>query len=120
MGEGAGGFNVVVNELREHSKQLQAKKAVPAEVAGLVDQSDVGNKSWGLVGLVVKDNYTSMLGDLKDLLKEMENGLQTAAEKFSGAAEAYQRHDDNSKAALEEIHKLFDDPAAGAPAKPGK
>jgi hypothetical protein len=63
------------------------------------------------VGLVVKDDYTRMLGDLRDLLTEMANGLQAAGEKFAAAANSYDRHEDDSKQLLGEVLKELSDPA---------
>ncbi|KAA9162929.1 ESX-1 secretion-associated protein [Amycolatopsis acidicola] len=105
------GHAVVVAALREYSGKLDGDVAVPKEVSGLVDQSDVGDKSWGVVGLFVKEKYTDMLGDLKDLLTEMGAGLQAASQKFGSAANAYEQHEDDSKQLLGEILNVLQAPA---------
>jgi hypothetical protein len=107
----AGGHAVVVGALRKYSDQLKSDIAVPKEISGLVGSSDVGDKSWGVVGIFVKGKYTELLGDLQDLLIEMANGLQAAGEKFSAAATAYGRHEDDSKQLLGEILDVLTEPA---------
>ncbi|MBY8852622.1 ESX-1 secretion-associated protein [Saccharothrix sp. MB29] len=42
-----------------------------------------------VVGLFVKDNYTQMLNDLNELFTAMQEGLQSGADKFTGAAQDY-------------------------------
>lgn len=107
----SGGHAVVVPALRQYAQNLQGDTVIPGEVAGLVRQADVGDESWGLVGLVVKGTYTGMLTDLQDLLLQMSTGLTAASEKMTAAANAYQQHEDDSKAALDEILKLLEQPA---------
>lgn len=89
------GFNVNVATLRTYSGQLTDNKSSVSGVSGLVDQADVGDDSWGVVGLFVKQKYTDLLGDLKDLLKAMEDGLQAASDKFTSAADVYQQTEDD-------------------------
>ncbi|WP_236789512.1 hypothetical protein [Amycolatopsis sp. GM8] len=107
----SGGHAVVVKALRDYSGQLSGDIAVPKEIHGLVGSSDVGDESWGVVGIFVKGKYTDMLGDLKDLLGEMANGLQAASEKFDLAANAYDGHENDSKQLLGEVLKVLEDPA---------
>ncbi|EHR48981.1 Protein of unknown function (DUF2580) [Saccharomonospora marina XMU15] len=94
------GFNVDSEELRTYSGKLAGQKATAGEIAGLVDTADVGDKSWGIVGVFVKDNYTEMLGDLKELFTSLQDGFQSAADKFARAADGYQQHEDAVKQLL--------------------
>ena len=96
------GFEASPAGIRDYSGTLAGDKALAAEVIGLVDQSDVGNESWGIVGLFVKSTYTDMLGDLKDLLGDMQDGLQSGADKMSECAQEYQDVEDA-------IAKIFND-----------
>ena len=86
---GHDGFNVDPGGLDGYSGKLSGDKNLVSEVKGLVAQSDVGNESWGLVGLAVKSSYTGMLGDLNSLLDEMNDGLATGAQKMTECADAY-------------------------------
>ncbi|MFD8492322.1 hypothetical protein [Amycolatopsis sp. NPDC059657] len=113
------GHAVVIDELRKYSGKLNGDMAIPREIAGLVGQSDVGDKSWGVVGIFVKGKYTEMLTELNDLLREMSAGLEAASEKMNGAANAYQAHEDDSVAALQEILRLLETPAKSRTPKIG-
>lgn len=95
------GFDVNPEELRQFAGKLDGHHSRAGEIAGLVTQADVGNKSWGLYGLIVKDNYTRMLGDLKDMFTDMQDGLQSASDKFRGTAQGYADQE-------EALKKIFD------------
>lgn len=84
-----GDFNVDVKGLDGYSGTLAGDKDLVSEVTGLVGQSDVGDQSWGIVGIFVKSKYTDMLGDLNDLLGDMTEGLQAGAEKMTACAAEY-------------------------------
>lgn len=85
----AEGFNVDLKGIDTYSGTLTGDKDLVTEVKGLVGQSDVGDESWGIVGLFVKSTYTGMLGDLNDLLTDMHDGLHAGAEKMAECAAAY-------------------------------
>jgi hypothetical protein len=99
-----GGFNVSVPGVRDYSGALAKDKDLVSEVDGLVSQADVGNESWGIVGLFVHGKYTEMLGDLKTLLQDMSDGLQSGSDKMTETADLYQSIDDY-------IAKAFEDAA---------
>ncbi|NIH82697.1 hypothetical protein [Amycolatopsis viridis] len=105
----AGSYSVDPAALTRYSGELDANRAAVAQVTGKVGQADVGDKSWGLVGLFVKHQYTELLTDLKDLLKDMENGLGSASAKIADAARAYREADDTHRRALAEIAEQLDD-----------
>jgi hypothetical protein len=84
------GFDVNADELRQYASKLAAQHTTAGQIAGLVDKADVTDKSWGVVGLFVKQNYTHMLAELKDLFGDLQEGLQSGSEKFQHAAEGYQ------------------------------
>lgn len=100
-----GDFHVDLNGVDTYSGTLAGDKDLVNEVSGLVAQSDVGDESWGIVGLFVKSKYTEMLGDLNDLLKDMTDGLQAGADKMAACAKEYRDIDDA-------IAKIFDDGTA--------
>ena len=103
------GYAVDIPALTKYSGELKSTKDSVATVTGKVDEADVGDESWGVVGLFVKHKYTDMLNDLKDLLREVENGLESASAKIGSAAKAYQEADDQHQQALSEIVKQLDD-----------
>ena len=100
-----GGFNVSVPGVRDYSATLADEKATVSEIDGLVNQADVGDESWGIVGLFVHSKYTEMLGDLHDLLKDMSDGLQSGSDKMADSADVYQTIEDT-------IAKIFNDALA--------
>ncbi|CAM2868870.1 type VII secretion target [Saccharomonospora xinjiangensis] len=97
------GFSVNIDALHQYSQKLASHRSAVNKVTGLVDEADVGDESWGIVGLFVKQTYTDMLGDLKDLMTEMENGLQSASDKISSAAKQYQDAEDGYQSNLKRI-----------------
>ncbi|TQJ03215.1 ESX-1 secretion-associated protein [Amycolatopsis cihanbeyliensis] len=90
----SGGFTVNEDELRTYAGKLADQKGTAGDIAGLVDTADVGDESWGVVGIFVKGKYTEMLGDLKDLCTDLQNGLQSGSDKFTQAADGYRQHED--------------------------
>ncbi|NUT50637.1 MAG: ESX-1 secretion-associated protein [Saccharothrix sp.] len=93
------GFDVNPQQLRDFATKLQGHRDTASGIAGLVAKADVSDKSWGVVGLFVKDNYTQMLGDLNDLFQALQDGLQSGTDKFNGAAQDY----DEQERAVEEL-----------------
>ncbi|MEV0676361.1 type VII secretion target [Actinosynnema sp. NPDC050436] len=99
----SGGFDVSPEELRTFAGKLDGHHGTAAQIAGLVAKADVSEKSWGVVGLFVKDDYTRMLGDLDDLFTALQEGLQSGSDKFKGAAQDY---DDQEEAVKQLLNGL--------------
>ncbi|MFS8099834.1 ESX-1 secretion-associated protein [Lentzea alba] len=97
------GFSVNPDELREFAGQLQGHQNFASQVAALVDKADVGDKSWGVVGIFVKQQYTQMLKDLQDTMKAMTEGLDSGAEKFRDTAQGYADQEEALKKILDGI-----------------
>lgn len=91
------GFDVNPDELTQFAGKLDGHKSTASAIKGLVDKADVSNKSWGVVGLFVFDNYQALLGDLREMFKEMEEGLQSGSDKFRGTAEGYREQEEALK-----------------------
>ena len=102
-----GGFNVSVPGVRDYSAALAKDKDLVAEVDGLVSQADVGDESWGIVGLFVHGKYTEMLGDLHSLLGDMSEGLQSGADKMTETADLYQGIEDAIAQVFNDACELF-------------
>jgi hypothetical protein len=101
----ADGFNVNLEGIDKYAGELSGDKALVSEVQGLVSQSDVGDESWGIVGLFVKSTYTNMLGELNGLLGDMSEGLQGGADKMTETAADY-------RAVEDAIAEIFNEGAA--------
>jgi hypothetical protein len=95
------GFDVSPQELRQFAGKINTHHSTASQIAGLVAKADVSDKSWGVVGLFVKSTYTRMLDEFNDLMKDMQEGLKSASDKFTGTAQGYQQKED-------ELRQLFD------------
>ncbi|MFI6101981.1 WXG100 family type VII secretion target [Lentzea sp. NPDC051213] len=99
----SGGFSVNPEELKDFAGKLDGHRSSASRIAELVAMADVGDKSWGLVGLFVKEQYTQMLGDLKDTMQAMQDGLQSGSDKFRDTAEGYAQQEEALKQILDGI-----------------
>ncbi|MGK3207584.1 ESX-1 secretion-associated protein [Amycolatopsis sp. MEPSY49] len=110
MPDGAGGYRVEVDALRKYAGDLGRYRDQGAEFTEKVGQSDVGDKSWGVVGLFTKHGYDETLHELRDLLASMAEGLTSAQAKFTDAANVYQGTEDDHKAFFGQVEVLLDGP----------
>lgn len=95
------GFSVNPEELREYADKLYGHRAFAGQITGLVHKSDVGDKSWGVVGIFVKQQYTELLKDLEDTLTAMTEGLDSGVEKFRDTAKGYADQEEALKKILD-------------------
>jgi hypothetical protein len=110
MADGAGGYQVRVDALHSYADVLGEYREQGAKFAGKVGQADVGDQSWGVVGLFTKHGYDETLRELRDLLTSMADGLTSAQEKFTDAARVYQGTEDDHKAFFGQVEVLLDGP----------
>ncbi|CCH32097.1 hypothetical protein BN6_48240 [Saccharothrix espanaensis DSM 44229] len=96
--------------MRTFAGMLDGHHGTAGQIAGLVARADVSNKSWGVVGLFVKDNYTQLLDDLNDLFTAMQEGLQSGSDKFRGAAQDYDDQEEAVKQLLNGLQVELDKP----------
>lgn len=68
-----------------------------------MDEADVDDKSWGVVGIFVKQQYKQMLADLKDTFTAISEGLDSGAEKFRDTAQGYADQEAALKKSLDGI-----------------
>ncbi|ANZ36756.1 hypothetical protein BBK82_12440 [Lentzea guizhouensis] len=97
------GFDVNPEELRQFASKLDGHRSSAVRIGELVGKADVGDKSWGVVGIFVKDQYTQLLGDLKDTLDAMQEGLQSGSDKFRDTADGYAQQEEALKQLLDGI-----------------
>lgn len=91
------GYAVNVPALRTYGKNLSFYEDEAAAFGRLVDQADVTNESWGLIGLAVKGQYTDKLRELRELLDTMSKGVQTFSDKINTAGDIYHGAEDDAK-----------------------
>jgi hypothetical protein len=117
MPDGAGGYRVQVDALHKYVGQLGAYKDQGAAITDKVGQADVGDKSWGVVGIFTKGGYDDTLRELQELLKSIADGLTSAQGKFTDAANVYQGVEDDHKAFFGQVEVLLDGPGKQQPKK---
>lgn len=100
------GHRVQTDNLRSYADKLAAGADKTTEVKSLVAQADVGDESWGVVGLFVKQQYSTLLNDLNDLLDEMVDGYNQGNENFMNAATEYDNHE---AGVADAMHQLTQD-----------
>jgi hypothetical protein len=97
------GFKVNIDALHKYAGELLGDRADVGRVGALVGKADVGEKSWGVVGLFVKNQYSDMLSDLDSMLTEMEAGLLSASDKMTTTGRRYQEIEDVNRKRLTAI-----------------
>lgn len=85
----SGGYGVDIPALKTYANNLDFYNSEADKFGGLVDQADVSNESWGLIGLYCKQFYTEKLAELRDLMGEMKEGVDSLSEKITTAASIY-------------------------------
>ncbi|MBB3049167.1 hypothetical protein FHS23_000162 [Prauserella isguenensis] len=88
------GFNVEIEALEGYGDNLKSFKEQASTFDELTGRADVGDESWGVVGIMTKGKYDEALAELKNLLDALKTGLDTTSEKISTAAKAYRANDD--------------------------
>ncbi|WP_033291174.1 type VII secretion target [Amycolatopsis jejuensis] len=101
---------VVTTAITKYSTALDHYKGEAAKFGNLVGQADVGDKSWGVIGLAVKQTYTSKLDDLKQLLEEMKTGVEALQTKLNKAAEIYDGHEKDTVMTFGKFQAKIDGP----------
>ncbi|WP_328606184.1 type VII secretion target [Amycolatopsis sp. NBC_00345] len=104
------GHAVDPKALRTYATGLGHYKDEAAKFGNLVNQADVTDKSWGLIGLAVKQTYTSKLGDLRELLELLKTGVDAYSGKLNQAAEIYDGHEKDVTMVLGKYKAEIDGP----------
>ncbi|MFO7192485.1 MULTISPECIES: type VII secretion target [Thermocrispum] len=89
-------INVNTPELRTYAKNLSYYTSEADKFGALIDQADVTNEAWGIIGSHFKHQYTDRLAELRDLLAEMKEGVETLADKITAAANVYDSNEEAS------------------------
>ncbi|MEU4669050.1 type VII secretion target [Amycolatopsis sp. NPDC023774] len=92
------------------SGTLPHYKDEATKFGNLVNSADVTDKSWGLIGLAVKQTYTSKLEDLRQMLELMKTGVDTLGGKLNQAAEIYDGHEKDTVMAFGKFKANIDGP----------
>ncbi|WP_028852077.1 hypothetical protein [Thermocrispum municipale] len=84
------GYNVDIPALKTYANNLSFYTSEADKFGTLIDQAEVPEKAWGLVGLFAKQTYSEKLKELEDLLGQMKQGVENFSEKISTAAKVYE------------------------------
>jgi len=104
------GYRVRVDALHKYVADLDQYRDQGAKITEKVAQADVGDKSWGVVGLFTKSGYDDTLRELHSLLASIADGLASAQAKLTDAANVYQGVEDDHKIFFGQVGTLLDGP----------
>jgi hypothetical protein len=91
MGDGA---EADISAISAYAGQLGYYEQEADKFGNLVDAADVSNESWGIVGIFAKQGYTDRLTELRSLLDDMKNGVDSLITKVNQSAQMYQGLED--------------------------
>lgn len=106
----SGGYGVDIPALKTYANNLDFYNTEADKFGKLVDQADVTDESWGLIGLVAKQTYTSKLAELRDLMEKMKEGVDSLTEKVNTAAAIYQGNEDDAAMTFGQHEATIDGP----------
>jgi hypothetical protein len=89
-------IQVDVPALTAYARQLGFYTSEADKFGRLIDTADVTNEAWGIMGVWAKKSYSDHLSELRDLLAEMKEGVETLTTKMNDTAEVYQGNEDDT------------------------
>ncbi|MET0134431.1 MAG: hypothetical protein ABW215_12655 [Kibdelosporangium sp.] len=89
------GVQVDVPALTAYARQLGYYDGEADKFSGLIDQADVTNEAWGVLGVWAKQSYADRLTELRSLLSEMKEGVDALTSKITESAAVYQGNEDD-------------------------
>lgn len=94
------GIQTNVDAISAYAKQLPFYEQEADKFGALIDTADVTDEAWGLIGLFAKQGYTDRLEELRSLLKDMKDGVDSFVTKLNTAADAYRGTDQDVQIAF--------------------
>jgi hypothetical protein len=101
---------VVIEALMAYARQLGYYAAEADRFGGVVDEADVTNEAWGVVGRWAKTSYADRLGELRSLLVDMREGVESLTEKLNQTAAVYQGAEEDQVIRFGEHEAMIDGP----------
>jgi hypothetical protein len=83
-----------ISAISAYAGQLVYYEQEADKFGNLVDAADVSNEAWGIVGVFAKQGYTDRLAELRSLLNDMKNGVDSLITKVNQSAQLYQGLED--------------------------
>lgn len=105
------GFRVDLPKLKGYAGTLQQDVHVVEDAQRLAHQADqdVGQQAWGIPGIFLQGDYTTMANELNGLLDDMHRGIQDAARKIGEIASEYEHHDGHGAQAFQDVMSTLDE-----------
>lgn len=97
------GYETDVDALRRFGRDLETFQNTAGRLAERIGGADVTDTAWGVVGLVVKEIYSRVLGESQDYLGGMEQRITEVADLLIKSANEYQDTDVETKQRIAEI-----------------
>ncbi|SEP53272.1 hypothetical protein [Amycolatopsis saalfeldensis] len=91
------GIQTNIDAIAEYTRQLPYYEQEAGKFGAKIDAADVGDQSWGVVGIFAKQGYTDHLADLRSLLNDLKDGVDALTTKLGTAAQMYQGAEDAGK-----------------------
>jgi hypothetical protein len=104
------GTQVVIEALTAYARQLGYYAGEADRFGSVVDEADVTNEAWGVVGGWAKTSYTERLGELRSLLVDMKEGVESLTEKLNQTAAIYQGAEEDQVIRFGEHEAMIDGP----------
>ena len=104
------GTHVDLTALSNYATQLGYYSSEADKFGGLVDQADVTNEAWGLIGVWAKQSYTDKLTELRSLLDEMKQGVGDLTAKVTESVAVYQGNEDDKVIEFGQYEATIDGP----------
>lgn len=95
-----GGYQVYVDALRAYGKNVAEYQNQGDRFSDLISEANVGNQSWGVVGLFTKDEYDQARTELVSLVDNMKASMHTLSYKIKEAADVYDGIEEDRKTAF--------------------
>jgi hypothetical protein len=89
------GTHVDLSALTNYSSQLGYYSSEADRFGAVIDQADVTDEAWGLIGIWAKQSYTDRLSELRSLLAEMKEGVGDLTTKVTDSVAVYQGNEDD-------------------------
>lgn len=103
-------IQVDVPALTNYARQLGYYQSEADKFGNLIDQADVTNEAWGVMGVWAKQSYTDRLTELRDLLTAMKEGVDALTTKISDTAAVYQGQEDDTVIRFGQHQAMIDGP----------
>nr|WP_042195046.1 hypothetical protein [Kibdelosporangium sp. MJ126-NF4]CEL21602.1 hypothetical protein [Kibdelosporangium sp. MJ126-NF4]CTQ92383.1 hypothetical protein [Kibdelosporangium sp. MJ126-NF4] len=86
---------VDIPALENYATQLGYYKGEADKFGELVNRADVTNEAWGVVGVWAKQSYTDRLAELRSLMEQMKQGVDSLTEKVAQSAAIYRGNEND-------------------------